>query len=372
VTARDKDNAIVQRFRLNHQDRNGMRKSLATLPPGTPVVLESSFGWGWMADELIQAGLAPRLANARKVAWWRSVRGLAKSNRMDSDLLSELPSQNPPWWEVWLAPPVVRQQREWMRHRMALVQQQTALKNRIHAVLHRYGVLHNFADLFGIQGRRFLQLLIVERSIKSSEADLEILPASARTTIKNTLQLLDHVRRHIAQVTRELRHQVSRSAAGERLRTIPGIGWVLAYTILAEVGDIRRFGSAKQLCSYSLLAPIAWDSGEEDPEATPLGRHVGFIGRRTLKWAFIEAAHSAVRSGGRFREIYDRRTNGGKKDRNRGLIAVAHELCRVAYVTWTKEVDYMETPPPRPGSRSRRSFSRSVKGQPDVAMVVAE
>ncbi len=111
------------------------------------------------------------------------------------------------------------------------------------------------------------------------------------------------------------------------------------------------------------------------------GRHVGHVGRRTLKWAWIEAAHGAVRKGGRFREIFDRRTDGGKRDRNRGYIAVAHELCRIAYVLWKKEVDYNPARPARPGSqkkskkktmkKTKSQRSRPGKGQPDRPMVVA-
>jgi transposase len=312
------------------------------------VVLEGTFGWGWMADELKAAGLAPRLANSRKVAAWRRSRGLAKSNRLDSDLLSELPSQQPPWWEVWLAPPAVREQRECMRYRMALVGMPTALKNRIHAVLHRHGILHEYSDLFGVQGRRFLSLLVTEKEwdrLQRGEpacalhADRPPLPESARATLKGHLQTLDQVRRQIARVTREVRQQVRRSPVARRLQTIPGIGWILAYVILAEIGRIERFQNARHLASYSLpvcvrrtgrLAPVANDSGEENPDEPPQGRHVGFIGRRTLKWAFIEAAQTAIRCPGRLKDIYDRRTNGGKRDRNRGVIAVAHELARMA------------------------------------------
>ena len=142
---------------------------------------------------------------------------------------------------------------------------------------------------------------------------------------------------------------------------------------------MERFGSAKHLAAYSLLAPRAYDSGDDDGEA-PKGRHVGHAGRRTLKWAWIEAAHGAVRKGGRFREIFDRRTDGGKRDRNRGYIAVGHELCRIAYILWTKEIDYTDTPPPRPGhEKRRRSYRRAAKvipgrsrpgtGQPEDPMV---
>jgi hypothetical protein len=98
------------------------------------------------------------------------------------------------------------------------------------------------------------------------------------------------------------------------------------------------------------------------------------VWRRTLKWAWIEAVHGAVRSGGRFRQIFDRVTNGGKKDRNRGYIVVGHELCCLAYVLLKKDVDYRDDRPEHPGRRSKRSKkqgSRPRTGQPDHPMVAA-
>jgi len=356
VTARDAQGEIVWRKRLEHADRGPLREELRTWPEGTPVVLEGTFGWGWLSDELSAAGLEPHLASSRKVAAWRDARGLAKSNRTDADLLSELWSQQPRWWEVWLAPREVRSQREWLRYRMTLVRLQTGLKNRIHAILHRHGIVHGESDLFGTAGRRFLNLLVAPKDAT--------LPESARAMLKGYLQLLDQLRRQIANVTREIRGQITRTPAGERLRTIPGIDYILGYTILAEVGRMERFRSAKHLASYSLMAPRAYDSGDDDGEA-PKGRHVGHAGRRTLKWAWIEAAHGAVRTGGRFREIFDRRTHGGTRDRNRGYIAVGHELCRTAYALWKKEIDYTDTPPPRPGrGKRRRGLRRAAKGIP--------
>jgi len=363
VTARSSDGKVAWRQRLDHSGRTQMRKQLAGWPKGAPVLLEGTFGWAWMSDELAAAGLDPHLASSGKVAAWRKARGLAKSNRTDADLLSELWSERGHWWEVWLAPREVRDQREWLRYRMALVRMQTSLKNRIHAILHRHGILCEQSDLFGRDGRRFLNLLVAPNDAT--------LPDSGRATLKGFLQLLDHVRRQIAAATRQFRKQVEASPAAIRLKTIPGIAWVLSYTILAEIGRIERFADAKRLASYSLLAPRADDSGDEDDEP-PLGRHVGHAGRRTLKWAFIEAAHGAVRKGGRFRQIFDRRTAGGKRDKNRGYIAVAHELCRLSYVCWKKQVDYTADPPPRPGSRRRRKrTSRPELGQPEDAMVVA-
>jgi transposase len=362
LTARDAQNRVVLRQRLEHTDRQKMRQQLQRFAPGTPVILEATFGWGWLADELGEAKLSPHLAHCRKVSGWRKARGGAKTNALDADLISELWREQPRWWEVWLAPQEVRDQREWMRYRMALVQIHTQTKLRIHATLHRHGILHEFSDLFGKKGRAFLKQL--------ADAD-EPLRDSARQTLQGHLRLLQQVRLQIAQATRELRRQVRGNPQARRWDTLPGIGWILAYTINAEIGDIRRFASDKPLARYALLAPLADDSGEEDA-TVPIGRHVGHIGRRTLKWAFIEAAHSAVLKSPRFKAVYDRRTNGGKKDKNRGYIAVARHLCHVGYACLKKGADYSEQRPLRPGelpensSAATAAQTRPELGQPDL------
>ena len=67
------------------------------------------------------------------------------------------------WWEVWLAPQEVRDARELLRHRMGLVETQTKTKNRIHALLHRHGIISECSDLFGVGGRRMLSLLVDDK-----------------------------------------------------------------------------------------------------------------------------------------------------------------------------------------------------------------
>lgn len=360
AVARDAHNRLLWRQRLEHADRAELHARLRAWPPDTPVIFEASFGWGWFAEAVQAAQLTPHLASSRKVAAWRDARGQAKSNRLDAELLSELWLQQPRWWEVWLAPPAVRAQREWLRYRMGLVRTQTSLKNRIHAILHRHGIVHAFSDLFGCEGRRFLSLLVACPDVA--------LPDSARGTLKGQLQLLDHVRRQIAQATRVFRRTVQHDPVAERLRGIPGIAYVLAYTLVAEIGRIERFANAKHLASYSLLVPRARDSGEPS-DGPPRGRHVGYAGRRTLKWAFVEAARGAVRHGGRLRALYDRHTDGGQRNRNRGYIAVARALVPVVDRIWRKGAAYQEEPAPRPGSGRRGRRIRPGTGQPEVAMV---
>jgi transposase len=363
ATARDQSHRIVWRQRLEHADRSALRKRLSLWPKGTAVILEGTFGWGWMSDELLAQGLDPHLSSSSKVAGWRQARGLAKSNKIDADLLSELWSERQRWWEVWLAPQLVRDQRELLRHRMSLVRAQTEVKNRVHALLHRHGTLHGFSDLFGVKGRRFLSLLV---------EDEKQLRDAGRRTLKDQLILLDTLRRLIARATRQFRLELKRSEPGQRLITLPGISTVLAYTIVAEIGRIERFKNARKLLRYSLLAPMADDSGEQKP-GKPIGRRIGHAGRATLQWAWIEAARGAVRSDAPLRELYNRRTDNGTNDRNRGYIAVANRLCRIGYAMWKKQSNYQEVRPTRPGSQKHpANLSRPGTGQPCGPMATSD
>lgn len=194
--------------------------------------------------------------------------------------------------------------------------------------------------------------------------------------------LLDHVRKQLASLERTLKKQLQKTPLIRRLKTVNGFGLILAHVLLAEIGDIKRFRNHKTLASYSLLAPRADDTGEADPDRAPLGRHLGTRGNTTLKWAFIEAGHGAVRHGGRWRAMFDRVTNGGKKDRNRGYIKVARELVKVVYAVWKKDVDYIENrqavrknflPSRKEGENGRQGSrkSRSGMGQLSAPMVPA-
>jgi len=363
VTFRDSDGRVVSRQRLDHPDRQGLAARLRRWPQGLPVVMEASFGWGWLSDVVEAAGLEVHLSNCYKLEQMRKARGWVKTNRKDADLVSLLAFEPSDWWKVWRAPPQVRNRREQMRFRADLVALQTEVKNRIHAIFHRHGIFHEFSDLFGGRGRRFLGELCMGGS--------EYLPPEALQALRGQVRLLDHLRRQLAQVAWVLRQQLAKTPLIRRLDRIDGFGLILSHVLAAEIGQMERFRNHKALASYSLLAPRSNDTGQEDPRESPKGRHLGQRGNRTLKWAFLEAARGAVRSGGRWRALYDRVTCGGTKDRNRGYIKVARELVKVVYVVWAKGVDYQRNPPVRPGSKTHKNKSRSGTGQLSHPMVHA-
>lgn len=373
VTFRDSAGKVVCRERLDHCDREALVRRLVGWPRGVPIAMEGSFGWGWIADLMIEQGLNPQLANSYKVDKMRDARGWVKNNKKDADLLSLLPLEETGWWKVWMAPPEVRDRREWTRFRADLVQAQTQVKNRIHAIFHRHGIFHDFSDLFGAGGRRFLAALAQDGG--------GALSGGALFAFRGQVAMLEHVRQQLAEVMKQMRQQLLRTPVTLHLRkTIAGFGAVLPHVVVAEVGDLGRFGyDAGRLASYSLLAPRAHDSGEETDEPA-VGRRLGVRGNRVLKWAFLEAARAAVRTGGEWRAMYDRHTEGGKTQRNRGYIKVARKVVNKVVREWKQAVfgpeqgsSVPQTPASPKGRRGRRGrgSSRSGTGAPNRPMAQA-
>jgi transposase len=151
---------------------------------------------------------------------------------------------------IWLPDPLVRAERERARWRLHLVRHRSSLKQRVHAVLLTHGKPCPVSDLFGLRGRQLLARLD--------------LPEPWQGTIEASLRLIDELDREIDECERELRRLGAEHRYVPLLLTVPGIGWVLAYTIAAEIGDIARFPSPRKLAGYTSLCPRVYQSGERD------------------------------------------------------------------------------------------------------------
>src|SRR5512132_2567800 len=175
---------------------------------------------------------------------------------------------------IWLPDPLVRAERERARWRLHLVRHRSSLKQRVHAVLLTHGKPCPVSDLFGVRGRQLLARLG--------------LPEPWQATIEASLRLIDELEREITDSERELRRLGADHRYVPLLLTVPGIGWVLAYTIAAEIGDIGRFPSPRKLAGYTGLCPRVYQSRERDLRG-PLAKQ----GPKYLRWALVEAATHA-------------------------------------------------------------------------------
>ena len=323
----------VERARLEHDDREAMHEWLVRLDPEIPVALEASFGWPWVADLLEALGHPVHLGHPPVIR--ALAKHEAKTDRCDADRLGKFQLRGilP---ESYLAPPEVRQRRERTRYRMALVVLRTGVKSRVQAILHRLGILHSFSDLFGKAGRRFLENLK--------------LPVASAEALRGYLDLLDVLTLLIQEVEQWMAKNLEEDEIVRLLKTIPGIGLILAHVIRAEIGEIERFPSYRHLASYNGLAPISDETaGREGP------RHCSAACNHVLRWALIEAVHGVQKTKGtrgrRLRKLYARLSCPARGRKSQAKVAVAHELSKLVYVVWTKKVPYTDDPAPRPGSR---------------------
>jgi len=263
-----------QRLRVEHTPQ-ALRSFLAQFPKGTPVALESVGNWYWIVDEIEAAGCIPLMAHAAKAKVMMG--NVNKSDKLDAKgLLTLLRNGTLP--TVWLPPAAVRDERELPRTRMSFCKQRTALKNRIQATLAKYALSpQEGEDLFTSQGRAWLNETIQK------------LPAETRRCVQQELETLDHLQGQINQLERRIRDCVALTPEMQLLKSLPGIGDILAIVVAMEAGEMSRFPSPEHFASYSGTVPKVKSSGGR----TRYG-HMRQEANRYLKWAFFEAANAVV------------------------------------------------------------------------------
>jgi transposase len=190
----------------------------------------------------------------------------------------------------------------------------------------RYG-LHTDAvsDLFGIKGREYLASLLAE------------FPPETARVVQIQLDALDELAAHIEAIEQRIHAEIAPSPEVQLLRTVPGIGEILAPLIWLEIGEVHRFRRAENLASYAGLVPRVFSSGGH----THLGSISHFV-NQYLKWAFVEGANCAVRVKGHAQShvgiLYRRLL--AKRGHGRAIVAVARHLAEASYWILRKQEPY--------------------------------
>jgi transposase len=178
--------------------------------------------------------------------------------------------------EAWIAPAQVRQLRALLRHRISLVRLGTGQRNRIHAVAADHGYDRSASYWTG-PGRGWL-----------AELDL---PATSREIVTDCLAVIDGLAPLIDRLDSELHARAEADPRVKVLRTLPGVGEFTALVMLAGIGDISRFGSARKLASWAGLTPTVRGS-----DLTVRHGHISEQGSAWLRWVLNQAAQTAKRS----------------------------------------------------------------------------
>ena len=281
-------------------DRGAITTYFDALPGPHQAVVECTGMWYWLRDLLVPHGIDLRLGHAKylKAISYAKV----KTDAVDAATLAQLlrASLVP---EAHMISDAQRELRDLLRARLLLV--------------HR-----------AVQARRSVTALLDKYNVPTPE-ELPSLPRLQADLFQAQRTLLVT---HIKRLEAELRGQILDRPDVQRLVWVPGIGARVAYTVLLEIDDIRRFPSVRHFHSYCRLVPGSNDSGGKT-------RHKrSRDGNRYLKLAFHHAAIRAVQYFPEIRAVAQRWQRRKGKHIARAL--VAKELAQIVYAVLTKEVPY--------------------------------
>ena len=222
----------VSRARVAPADRAGVRRFLARFRGRQlEVALEATTGWRFVVEELQRIGAVVHLAEPADTAALKGNKKHAKNDRADARHLRELlmAGRLP---ESWIPPAHILDLRARVRLRHTLSEQRGEWQQRIQSVLYHHGCPQR-GDLINRAGLTWLAALP--------------LPACAREQVTVGLAMIDALERQLAPLDKELRSYARRQPGCKALQRHYGIGPLTAVTILAELGDPRRFSSSREI-----------------------------------------------------------------------------------------------------------------------------
>jgi transposase len=321
----DDDGRIVAEGRIEHE-RGNITAALSGYAADTPVAVETIGNWYWIVDEIEAAGLRPLLVHARRAKMMMA--SVNKTDRLDVRGLNRLQRVGT-LPTVWIPPGDLRDRRELTRTRMFLVALRTKLKNRLRATLAKYALASpDVGAIFGPRNRERLVALAAQ------------LPPCTKQMFDRELAQADELTQCVAAIEKQMHDCFDETDEVALLRSVPGIGFLLAVVISQEIGDVGRFGGPDRLASYAGTTPRVHASGGKVRYGA-LRSDVN----QYLKWAFVEAANSVAVNkchapGRHASRLYERIKL--KRGYPKAIGAVARHLAEATYWILKKREEYRE------------------------------
>ena len=280
------------------------------------IAVESTFNWYWLVDGLMEAGYRVELVNTAKVIQYEGLKHTG--DRYDAFHLAHLmrlgilPTG-------YIYPKAQRGLRDLLRKRMQLVQDRSSHIIRFKSMLHNHLGRSERADKI--------------KAKKYQVPDFE--DPNIKLALNSHLSMIRAYSQQIRSLESALSEQLNASPTLTCLQTVPGIGAILALTILLEIGDIQRFAGPGHFASYCRCV-----SSRRESNGKKKGENNRKNGNKYLAWAFIEAANFAIRRSERAQRFYQR-----KAAATHSLVArkaLAHKLARACYWMLKRQQPYNE------------------------------
>ncbi len=280
------------------------------------IAVESTFNWYWLVDGLREAGYTVHLVNTLAAKQYEGLK--YTDDRSDARWLAKmlhfgiLPTG-------WICPPEERAVRDLLRKRVQLVRQRVACRLSLRNILERTTAQR-------LSGNALERL---------SEEDLSgwIEDEHVRLSMTTTVAVIETLNEQIVRLEGVVLKEARQGQAFSVLKTIPGVGPILASTIQCETGDLDRFAGVGHYASYCRLV-----RSERLSNGRRKGQGLRKNGNAYLSWAYHEAAHFAVRY-----QPSARRWHEKKRSKTCALVAIralAHKLARAAYFMMRDQVPY--------------------------------
>ena len=282
------------------------------------VVVESTFNWYWAVDLLMEEGYKVHLANPSKIQKYSGLK--YADDEDDAFWLAEmlrlgiLP-------EGYIYPKADRPIRDLLRKRGHLVKLRTSLIVSLQNIISR--------SLGGRMKTNDIKVLAEDRVTPLLEYNDDL-----ALTGKVSKEAIDSLTRQIKTIEGAAEKKVGLSKPYQHLLSMPGVGRILALTIMLETGPIGRFQEVGNYASYCRKVPTTWTSNDKKK-----GKGNKKNGNKYLAWAYSEASELARRFDDNARTYFDR-----KRRRTNAPIAhsaLAHKLSRAAYYIMRDGVPFM-------------------------------
>ena len=281
------------------------------------IVVESTYNWYWLVDTLMGAGYRVHLANPAAIQQYRGLKHA--DDKHDAFWLAQMLRLGI-LREGYIYPKEERPTRDLLRKRGHLVRLRTSLMLSLQNIIDRnYGLRISGNDMKRLREDRVSPFF-------AGDGDLVLVGSVSKEAI-------DFLTRQIRKIEKVLEEKVELRAPYRYLLTLPGVGKILALTIMLETGPISRFAKVGNYASYCRKVSSQWLSNEKVK-----GKGNPKSGNKYLAWAFSEAAEFARRQEGAARAYYQR-----KRQRTNLMVAhsaLAHKLARAAYYLMRDEVPF--------------------------------
>ena len=270
------------------------------------VLYDRLSAWGWKAWVLAPTKMARSVRSVKRKTDLEDVKRQWELMVAHGELGTSLPS-------VWVPPVKTREDRELVRHRLWLAEEQGRIKTKIRSLLRMHGIESPIEEksLWTKQGLAWL---------KGLEARLA---RSLSTVLGSHLRMLATLKEEIGKLDEEIERLSQEDPYRvpiEAAMTEKGVGRLTAMTFATEIGDVKRFENRKQLGSYLGLTPTSYESGQ----ATDRKGHISRMGPYRIRKVLNQAAWAYVRTRSERRAWYEAMAK--RRGKKKALVAVMREL----------------------------------------------